>query len=111
MRLLASTDGLRALDKSTPVRPRLGAQWELEVSEFDVPQPGPTSGDGATITLSGRDRTLTLPAFVAPSVRLLLSAPRTANEIADASEGVLSVDDALVLVRRLVREGVLVTLD
>jgi ribosomal protein L16 Arg81 hydroxylase len=106
MRLLASTDGLRTLEKSTPVRPRVGARWELESGS----ESGTESGT-ETLTLRARDRTVTLPAFVGPSVQLLLSTTVTPAEVADSSDGVLSVDDALVLVRRLVREGVLVVLD
>ncbi len=108
MRLLASTDGLAGLEKSTSVRPRLGARWEFDAGPSTDTD---TDTDTDTITLCAPDRTLTLPAFVAPSVRLLLSGTATPNEVADASEGVLSVDDALVLVRRLIREGVLVALD
>jgi lysine-specific demethylase/histidyl-hydroxylase NO66 len=101
MRLLASTDGLAALDKSTPVRPRLGTDFVLG---------GNDAGGDDAVTLTSRTRTVTLPGFVGPALRHLLSGPPlTVADVADASEGALSVDDALVLVRRLVREGVLVT--
>lgn len=97
MRLLGSTDGLAVLDKSTPVRPRLGTDFRLEA-------------EGDAVTLTSRTRIVRLPGFLEPSLRQVLAGPPvTVAEVADASDGALSVDDALVLVRRLLREGVLVT--
>jgi hypothetical protein len=102
-RLLASTDGIAALDKSTVVRPRVGVRWDLEVGNGG-------SDDSHTVTLTSSSRSVRFPVFVAPALRHVLSAgPLEVGAIAEASEGSLSVDDALVLARRLVREGVLVT--
>ncbi len=98
-RLLASTDGVAAVDKSTVVRPRVGVHWVLEVD---------TTADA--VTLSSSSRSVRFPGFVAPVLRHVLDAGAIeVAAIADASDGALSVDDALVLARRLVREGVLVT--
>jgi hypothetical protein len=63
--------------------------------------------DGAEIVLTLPDRTLHLPATAGKAVRALLGGARLAvRELPD-----LSVDDALVVTRRLVREGVAVIED
>jgi ribosomal protein L16 Arg81 hydroxylase len=108
-RLLASTDGIAALDKSTVVRPRVGVRWDLEVGNGgdDASDAGDASD---TVTLTSSSRSVRFPGFVAPVLRHVLSTgPLEVGAIAEASDGSLSVDDALVLARRLVREGVLVT--
>jgi lysine-specific demethylase/histidyl-hydroxylase NO66 len=106
MRLLGSTDGLDHLDKETVVRPRLGSGWTLD----DRPPAGTAvPGDAGTLTLSSPSRVLSMPSFVASGVAAALAGPAlTVGDVAEHSAGALTVDDALVLVRRLLREGVLV---
>lgn len=97
MRLLGSSDGASALDKSSVIRPRLGTSWTL-------------GGDDGTVVLASKTRSLQLPGFVRPALVAALAGPALAvSDLADASQDALSVDDALVLARRLLREGVMVT--
>ncbi len=86
--MLAAEDALRNLDKHTPVRPRSGLAAHV------------VSARDERVTLTLPDRELSLPAYVAPALELLLAGPCLAGELG------LPVDDAIVLVRRLMREGV-----
>jgi bifunctional lysine-specific demethylase and histidyl-hydroxylase NO66 len=82
---------LDRLDDTTEVRRRPGATCRLRVT-----------GDRLELVLG--DRTLTMPAGLEPAVRRLLDADRcTPAELA----GQLDPSSRLVLVRRLVREGLL----
>jgi bifunctional lysine-specific demethylase and histidyl-hydroxylase NO66 len=85
--MLASQEQLRELSKESVVRPREAMRASL------IP-----AGDRVLLRLSDRD--LSLPAFLAPALAALLDAPCRVDELD------LAVDDALVLVRRLLREGV-----
>lgn len=87
--MLAAEDALRLLDKDVAVRPREGMAATLD----DDAEPG-------RIVLKLRDRELSLPAYVAPALRALLDRQCRVGELD------LPVDDAVVLVRRLLREGV-----
>ncbi|HSP39643.1 MAG TPA: cupin domain-containing protein [Frankiaceae bacterium] len=108
-RFLASTDGLASLDKSTAVRPRLGAHFVLSRADGSDRAEAPEN-PADTVTLTSRTRSLRLPGYVERAVRAATAGPTlTVSDVAEASDGALSVDDALVLVRRLLREGVLVT--
>ena len=82
---------LDELDDATVVRRRPGAVCRLE-----------TRGDRLTVLLG--DRELTMPARLEPAMRRLLEAGRFA--VADLA-GLLDAPSRLVLVRRLVREGLL----
>jgi hypothetical protein len=82
---------LDQLDDATEVRRRPGATWRLRVG-----------GDRLELLLG--DRTLTMPARLEPAVRRLL-APGGCTPAALATE--LDPASRLVLVRRLVREGLL----
>jgi lysine-specific demethylase/histidyl-hydroxylase NO66 len=86
--MLASEEALRRLDKTTEVRPRAGLTLELQ--------------DAADRTLLKlKDRELSLPAYVRPALEALLAGTCQVSELD------LPVDDAMVLVRRLLREGVI----
>ena len=86
--MLASEEALRLLDKTTVVRPRGGLVGE---SAWTTPT-------GSNLKL--KDRELSLPGYVRPALRALLDGQCQVSELD------LPVDDALVLVRRLLREGV-----
>ena len=88
--LLATAAAVRALDMTTPLRPRRGLPVDLRVDE-----------DHLVLVLPAQ--TVTLPAFTEPAVRRLLTGPATP---ADLLVGGLDQPGALVLARRLLREGV-----
>jgi ribosomal protein L16 Arg81 hydroxylase len=90
--LLAAAQMLHDLDKDTVVRPRQGVTAVLS------PAPG---ADVERVVLRLPDRELSLPAYVGPAVAALLAEPCRVSELD------VPVDDALVLVRRLLREGIL----
>jgi hypothetical protein len=93
LRMLAQAEAAASADAGTQVRPRRGVTAEIE-----------TTDDGRiAVVLS--DRRIELPAFTEPAMRALLSGPATAREIAS---GELDAAGAIVLVRRLLREGALV---
>ncbi len=87
--LLATAAALRSLDPATPLRPRRGLSAAVRV-------------DGGSLVLTLPGKTVTLPAFVEPAVRRLLDHPCTP---ADLLLGGLDEAGALVLARRLLREG------
>ena len=87
--LLATAAALRGLDARTPLRPRRGLALAPRLD-----------GDALVLDLPGR--TVTLPAFVEPAVRRLLEGPCTPG---DLRLGGLDEPGALVLARRLLREG------
>ena len=88
---LAAAEAVAALDKDTMVRARFGLAATVE----------PDLQDAARVVLRLRDRQLSLPAYVASALAGLLVEPSRVSELD------LPVDDALVLVRRLLREGIL----
>jgi bifunctional lysine-specific demethylase and histidyl-hydroxylase NO66 len=85
--MLASQDQLHALSKQTVVRPREGLRVDLIAT-------------GDRVVLRMTDRELSLPSSLRPVLESLLTTPCRVDELD------LPVDDALVLVRRLLREGV-----
>ena len=90
--LLATAAAVHGLDTGTPLRPRRGLSVEVR-----------RSGDTLEVGLPGK--TVSLPGFVEPAVRRLLAAPCTP---ADLALGGLDEPGALVLARRLLREGAVV---
>jgi hypothetical protein len=99
LRLLASTDGVRTLAKESRVRVRRGLAWSLD-SAIEAPD---------RVVLEVRRRQISLPGFVRPALEAVLAGTElSVADVAEASRGALDVDDALVLVGRLLREGVLV---
>lgn len=85
--MLASQDQLQVLSKQMVVRPREGLRVDLV-----------STGDRVVLRMT--DRELSLPPSLRPVLESLLTAPCRVDELD------LPVDDALVLVRRLLREGV-----
>ena len=88
--LLASEDALLAFDKEASVRPRSGLGARLVAGAPD-----------GRVVLELPDRELSFPASVEAALHTLLGGPCRVTELD------IPVDDALVLVRRLLREGVL----
>jgi bifunctional lysine-specific demethylase and histidyl-hydroxylase NO66 len=87
--------GLDAIDDATVVRRRTGTLCSFTTHDREP----------AALTLTLGDRQLTLPAALEPAVRLLLDGrPHAVGELA----GMLDGPSRLVLVRRLVREAVLI---
>ncbi len=93
---LAQLLAIDAIDDDTPVRPRPGLAARI------------TADDGH-VMLSLPDRALRLPTVARPALERLLSADSAVPVAAIAEH--LDEPGRLALVRRLVREGVLVTLD
>lgn len=91
--VLAQADAVHRLDAGTPVRARAGLAWSV-------------SGDADRITLRLPDRDVTMPVAVEPVLRQVLSGPPAAA--ADLGGSSLTVDDVLVLLRRLLRERAVV---
>jgi hypothetical protein len=89
--VLTSAAAVRDLAPDTVVRPRRGLAVRVE------------SGDPVTLTVPGK--VVSLPAVTYDAVQRAVSTP---SPVADLAVGGLDVDDALVLARRLLREGVLV---
>ena len=84
---------LPLVDDATAVRRRAGVVVDVEL-------------DGDTLRLTATDRTIELPAPIEPAVaRLLDGASHAVGDLADLLDG----GSRLVLVRRLVREGLLQT--
>jgi bifunctional lysine-specific demethylase and histidyl-hydroxylase NO66 len=90
---LAQDRAARTLDARTRVRPRTGLRWSLRA-------------DGASAVLAVDVRTITFPGWTGAAVRAALSAPTSAHELAASGAGI-DADDAVVLLRRLLRERVL----
>ncbi|MCW2743877.1 MAG: Cupin 4 family protein [Mycobacterium sp.] len=92
--MLAQARAAAAVGPDTPVRPRAG----LRTAVTDDP-------DAARVRLDLPDRTLELPPVAAAGLRVLVAGPA---RVRDAAVGGLEPPDAVVLARRLLREGVLV---
>ena len=92
--VLAQDEAVRTLGESTPLRVRRGVRAHL------LP-----AGDGVDLVLS--DRRVTFPGWLRPTLEHVLATGRTsAADLAAAGVGV-DVADALVVLRRLLREHVL----
>ena len=87
---LLDVEAARDLDDDSPVVPRPATPPWVE-------------RDDVHLRLVLPDRTVTLPAAVEPAVRRLLAGPATPADLDD----LLDAPGRLVLVRRLVREGLL----
>jgi lysine-specific demethylase/histidyl-hydroxylase NO66 len=87
--LLATAAAVRGLAADTPLRPRGGLNALVRAA-------------GEHVALVLPDRTVELPAFTEPALRRLLSGPCTPADLPDLDE-----ESALVLARRMLREGVL----
>jgi hypothetical protein len=90
---LAQDRAVRTITGSTPVRPRVGLRWSLRA-------------DGDAAVLSVADRRITFPGWTEPAVRAALTGPTTASALAASGAGI-DAADAVVLLRRLLRERVL----
>ncbi|MBB2899974.1 ribosomal protein L16 Arg81 hydroxylase [Kineococcus radiotolerans] len=92
--VLAQDEAARTLAEGTALRPRRGVRSSL------VP-----AGEGVDLVLD--DRRVTFPGWLRPALEHVLAAPRTSA--ADLAAAGVSVDvpDALVVLRRLLRERVL----
>jgi hypothetical protein len=105
---LLEVAALDRLDDDTTVVRRPGSVARLAVDEPAgaprVDPPTDTAGGAPRLRLTLGDRRLAMPAAVAPAVRRLLDGrPHRVGDLAD----MLDAPSRLVLVRRLVREGVL----
>ncbi|HEX3908944.1 MAG TPA: cupin domain-containing protein [Mycobacteriales bacterium] len=94
LRLLAQAEAVAGCAPDFPVRPRRGLRWSIQTA-------------GERVTLQLPDCRLDLPAYTADALRRALTTPGTPAELGAAGLG-LDADDAVVLVRRLLREGALV---
>lgn len=94
--MIAQAETARLLTGSTRLRPRKG----LRATVTEAP-------DGRVL-LRVRDREVGMPGFCAEALRRALAGPATPADLAEAdTSGEIAVADALVLTRRLLREGVL----
>ena len=92
VRLLAQTAAARALTGTSPLRPREGLRRTLRE-------------DSGTVVLQLPDRAITLPGGARPALERLLAGPCTPS---DLSAHDLDDTSALVLARRMLKEGVVV---
>ncbi len=91
--VLEQADVVRRLSATTPIRARAGLSWSM-------------SGDGEVVSLTLTDRSIAMPAVVEPALRRLLDgSAHTARSLATVE---LSEPDVLVLLRRLLRERLVV---
>jgi lysine-specific demethylase/histidyl-hydroxylase NO66 len=95
LRMLAQAAVVAGCGPSTSVRPRRGLRWSLHV-------------EGERVSLQLPDCRVELPAYTEAALRRALAAPVTPAALATSGASALDVDDAVVLVRRLLREGALV---
>jgi hypothetical protein len=92
--MLAQAAAVARCGPATAVRPRRELRWSLE-------------GEGERVVLRLPRCRVDLPAYAEVALRQALSVATTPAELAAADVG-LDVDGAVVLVRRLLREGALV---
>jgi lysine-specific demethylase/histidyl-hydroxylase NO66 len=97
LRMLAQAEAVRRLGPGSVVRPRRGLGHRLDL------------GDPVRLRLPGRE--ITLPAVTGPALGVLLDGGPVTPAAIGAGDLGLDDDDALVLVRRMLREGVLVPAD
>jgi hypothetical protein len=90
---MAQAAAAAAVGAHSGVRPRRGLAWTLE-----------PAGDRVALGVPGKR--IELPGVAADLVRRALSGPTTPERLA-AADPVCDTDDAVVVVRRLLREGVL----
>ncbi len=90
---LAQDAAARSLDRGTTVRPRTGLHPRLSAV-----------GDRAEVVVG--ERTVSFPAWTQAALALAVEQPVSPASLADAGVGI-DADDAVVLLRRLVRERVL----
>jgi len=86
--LLATAAAVRSLSSATPLRPRAWLATTLRA-------------DGDQVVLTAPGRTVRLPGFTEPALRRLLSEPFTPADLPGLDQA-----SALVLARRMLREGV-----
>jgi lysine-specific demethylase/histidyl-hydroxylase NO66 len=86
--LLATAAAIRSLSPASVVRPRQGLDVCVQI-------------DGGAVVVAVPGRTLTLPGFTEPAVRRLLVGSCTPDDLPGLDE-----EGALVLVRRMLREGI-----
>ena len=86
--LLATAAAVRDLSPATALRPRAGLPVSLRV-------------EGSSVVLTAPGKTVTLPAFTEPALRRLLAARCTPADLPGLDE-----PSALVLCRRMLREGI-----
>jgi lysine-specific demethylase/histidyl-hydroxylase NO66 len=96
--MLAQAAAVAECGPTTPVRPRRGLRWSLQV-------------EAERVTLRLPDCQVELPAFTEAALTQALTAATTPSELAASGASGLDVADAVVLVRRLLREGALVAAD
>jgi hypothetical protein len=92
--MLAQAAAVAGCGPATAVRPRQGLRWSLEPA-------------GERVSLRLPDCVVELPAYTETALTTALTSPTSPAELA-ASGAELTVDDAVVLVRRMLREGALV---
>jgi lysine-specific demethylase/histidyl-hydroxylase NO66 len=101
---LAQTELARRLEPHTRLRLRGGLRPTLEAAAVAAARPV----EPGRIVLRLPDRRITMPALVRPALEVLLTgAPVSAADLSWAGSQ-WDTDDGLVLLRRLLREGVLV---
>jgi hypothetical protein len=94
LRMLAQAAAVADCGPASAVRPRRWLHWSLERA-------------GERVRLRLPDCLVELPSYTEAALTKVLTTPMTPAELA-GSDPVLSVDDAVVLVRRMLREGALV---
>jgi hypothetical protein len=92
--MLATAELLRTLGPMSVVRPRRGLHWTLAAQD-------------GRVVLTLPDRVVDLPDVAEAPLRQLLSGPARAADLASDGADGLDLPGTLVLVRRMLREGVL----
>jgi hypothetical protein len=92
--MLATAELLRTLGPASVVRPRRGLTWTVQ------------AGDGRVL-LGLPDRVVDLPGVAEAPLRRLLAGPVRVGDVASDGVDGLDLPGTLVLVRRMLREGVL----
>ena len=108
VRPLATLDALAALDADTALRWRDGLHGSIDPAPAgsDVAADAHAAADAATVVLRLPAKSITFPAECAPALRAVLDG----GPVSAGSLPGLDVDDGLVVLRRLLREAVLVAL-
>ena len=108
VRPLATLDALAALDADTVLRWRDGLHGSIDPAPAgsDVAADAHAAADAATVVLRLPAKSITFPAECAPALRAVLDG----GPVSAGSLPGLDVDDGLVVLRRLLREAVLVAL-
>jgi bifunctional lysine-specific demethylase and histidyl-hydroxylase NO66 len=98
LRMLAQAAAVAECGPTTRVRPRRGLRWSLQA-------------EGDRVTLRLPDCRVELPAYTEAALQRVMTAATTPSELAASGASGLDVADAVVLVRRLLREGAAVAAD